>query len=51
MFTLEQVTKTQRWSKVYLYSFFNFGARWGGCVVNARPRPLYPRERDPVPTV
>ena len=24
--------------------------RWD-CVVNATPRPLYPRERDPVPTV
>jgi hypothetical protein len=40
-FTLEQV---------YLYSFFNLGTRWGW-VVNATPRPLYPRERDPVPIV
>ena len=32
------------------YSFFNLGARceW---VVNAMSRPLYPRERDPVPNV
>ena len=29
---------------IYLYSFLNLGARWGW-VVNARPRPLYPRER------
>jgi hypothetical protein len=28
-------------------SFFNNGATWGW-VVNATPRPLYPRERDPV---
>jgi hypothetical protein len=28
----------------YLYSFFNRGARLGW-VVNAMPRPLYPRER------
>ena len=27
-----------------LYSFFNLDARWGR-VVNATPRPLYPRER------
>ena len=29
--------------EVQLYSFFNLGARWGW-VVNAMPRPLYPRE-------
>jgi hypothetical protein len=28
----------------------NLGARWGW-VVNATPRPLYPRRRDPVPIV
>jgi len=33
-----------------LYSFFNLGATWAW-VVNATSRPLYPRERDPVPTV
>ena len=33
-----------------LYPFFNLGARWGW-VVNATPRPLYPRERDPLPIV
>ena len=30
--------------EVKLYSFFNLGARWVW-VVNATPRPLYPRER------
>jgi hypothetical protein len=30
--------------EVYLYSFFNLGGK-SGCVVNATPRPLYPRER------
>jgi len=43
-FTLEQATKVQRRSRGILYSFFNLGARWGW-VVNATPRPLYPRER------
>jgi hypothetical protein len=37
-------------TEVLLYSFFNLGARWGW-VVNATPRSLYPRERDPVPIV
>ena len=32
------------------YSFFNLGPRWRW-MVNATPRPLYPQERDPVPTV
>jgi len=40
--------KAQRGVEVYLYSFFNFGARWWW-VVNTTPRPLYPQERDPVP--
>jgi hypothetical protein len=40
--TLEQATKAQRGVEVQLYSFFNIGARWGW-VVNATPRPLYPR--------
>jgi len=31
--------------EVWLYSFFNIGYRLGW-VVNAIPRPLYPRERD-----
>ena len=29
---------------VHLYSFFNLGARWRW-MVNATPRPFYPRER------
>jgi len=33
-----------------LYCFFNLGTRWEW-VVNATPRPLYPRERDLVPIV
>jgi hypothetical protein len=37
-FTLEQAMKAQRES-----FFLNLGARWGW-VVNATPRPLYPRE-------
>ena len=32
------------------YYFFNLGARWGW-VGNATSRPLYLRERDPVPIV
>ena len=41
-FTLEQVTRTQRGaSTIWLYSFFNLGARWVW-VVNATSRPLYP---------
>ena len=49
-FTLEQATKTRGGGGsrcIALYSFFNLGARWG--VFNVTPRPLYSRERDPVP--
>ena len=38
-FSLEQATKAQR------------GSRGIGWVVNSTPRPLYPRERDPIPIV
>ena len=38
-FILGQATKPRGCVEVYLYSFFNFGARWGW-VVNATPRPL-----------
>jgi len=31
-----------------VYSFFNTDVRWG-LVVNITPRPLYPREREPLP--
>jgi len=47
MFTLEQATKTQRGLEVQLYSFFNFGARWGGW---STPRPgRFTTGKDPVP--
>jgi len=48
--TLEQAMKDQRGVQVYLYAFFNLGARWGW-LVNDTSRPLYPRERDLVPIV
>ena len=46
--TLEQAMNAQRGVQVYLYAFFNLSTRCGW-VVNAMPRPLYLRERDPVP--
>ena len=46
-FILEQALKVQRGLEIWLYSFFNLGARWEW-VVTATPRPLYPRDRDPV---
>jgi len=46
--TVEQATKTQRGVEVYLYFYFNLGARWWW-VVNSTPRPLYPRERPLYP--
>ena len=46
-FTLQQAMKSQRGVEESLYSFLNLGTRWGW-VVNATPRPLYPRGRDPV---
>jgi hypothetical protein len=51
-FTVGQAMKAQRGSRGTVLSllFFNLGTRWGW-VVNATPRPLYPRERDPVPIV
>jgi len=36
--------------EAYLYSFFKISTRWEW-MVNVTPRPLYPRERDPVPIV
>jgi hypothetical protein len=35
---------------LYLYSFFNLGAKWMS-VVNTTPRPLYHHERYPLPIV
>jgi hypothetical protein len=47
-YALQQAVKAQRGSTgIALYCFFNLGARWEW-VVSATPRPLYPRERDPV---
>ena len=46
-FTLEQATKTQKGSRGIALLFLNLGARCG-CVVNAIPRPFYPRERNTV---
>jgi hypothetical protein len=34
--------------EVYIYFFFNLGARWGW-MINATPLPLYPRERESYP--
>jgi hypothetical protein len=46
-FALEAATKAQRGVDVLLYYFFNLAAiSWW--VVNATPRPLYHRKRDPL---
>jgi len=42
-FTLQQATKAQRGSKCVALLFLQ-SQRWMGWVVNATPRPLYPRE-------
>ena len=42
--------KTQRGVEVQLYSFFNLGTRWVW-VVNATPRPPYPRAFDTILTI
>jgi hypothetical protein len=48
-FTLGQATKGEGGVKVYPYSFFNLGARWGGWLA---PRPSRSTPgKDPVPTV
>ena len=49
-FTLEQATKTRGGGSRCIALLFNLGARWRR-VVNATPRPLYPREIEPVPIV
>jgi hypothetical protein len=49
-FTLEQATKAQKGIRGIALLVLNLGARWGW-VVNVTSRPLYPRERDPVPIV
>jgi len=45
--TLEQAMKAQKYSTT---RFFNLSATWGWAG-NATPRPLYLRDRDPVPLV
>jgi hypothetical protein len=50
MFNLEQAMKVQRGVWVYVHFFFNLSATCGWAV-NAMPWPLYPQERDRVPTV
>jgi hypothetical protein len=49
-FSLERAMKAQRGSRGIALLFLNPGTRWGW-VVNSNPRPLYPRERVPVPIV
>jgi hypothetical protein len=41
--TLEQAMKAQRGSRGIALLLFNLVARWGW-VINATPRPLYPKE-------
>ena len=48
--TLEQVMEAQSCSRLYVYSLFDLGFRWEW-MVNTTNRPLYSREKDPVPTV
>jgi hypothetical protein len=48
-FTLEQATKTGGGVEVYLYTFFNLGARWCGWST-PRPGRFFPR-KDLVPIV
>ena len=49
-FTLEQAMAAQRGSRGVRFCFFNLSARFGS-VVNAKLRPLYLRERNPIPIV
>ena len=46
-FTIEQVMKAQKGSTGI--ALFFLSPRWRVWVVNATPRTLYPRERNPVP--
>jgi hypothetical protein len=46
-YTLEQAMQAKRGSRgITILFLYNFGTR-SGWVVNATPRPLYPRETDP----
>jgi hypothetical protein len=49
-FTLQLATKQRGGVEAELYFYFNLSATCGW-EVNATPRPLYPRERDPIPIV
>jgi hypothetical protein len=49
-FNLKMPLRSEGRVEVKLYSFFNFGARCE-VVINAMPLTLYPRDRDPTPTV
>ena len=49
-FTPEEAVKTQRGRTDVPLSINYLGATLGS-IVSATPRPLYPRERDPVPVV
>ena len=48
MTTLPFILEHRGRGEVYLYSFFNFGARWGW-LVNTTPQPLWPLVKDPLP--
>jgi hypothetical protein len=49
-FAVEQAMKNHRESRGIALFVINLSAKWGR-VVNATPRPIYPRERSPVPIV
>lgn len=40
-FTLQHTMKAKRRSRIYLYSLYDNGPRWG-CVVNVTSLPLFP---------
>jgi hypothetical protein len=44
-FTSEQVTKTKKGVEVYIYSFFNLGAKWWW-LINATSLHLYPKGKN-----
>ena len=48
-FTPEQTTKAREGVEIYLYSFFNLGARWGGWSTPRHGR--FTPGKDPVPIV
>ena len=44
----DEAMKAQKGIDIYLYSFFNLGARCGVWVINATPRQLYPQDKRDV---